>query len=140
MSEPKQFGRRRRRGGMHFKPSGGGPKPGKQQDREAQQARAGATADQSSVVDEQLFERQRYAKEIERSENVAAGLPPEGAPGEQEPEGPQAQKGAYREPNLETPAEVEEEEFQPVTVEEKPRNLIEAPLHVAPMYHLLPQL
>ena len=125
MSEPKQFGRRRR-GGMHFKPSGGGPKPGKQQERDAQQARAGATADQSSVVDEQLFERQRYAKEIERSENVAAGLPPEGAPGEQEPEGPQAQKGAYREPNLETPAEVEEEEFQPVTVEEKPRNLIEA--------------
>ena len=125
MSEQKKFGRRRR-GGMHFKPSGGGPKPGKQQERDAQQARAGATADQSSVVDEQLFERQRYAKEIERAENVAAGLPPEGAPGEQEPEGPQAQKGDYREPNLETPAEVEEEEFQPVTVEEKPRNLIEA--------------
>ena len=125
MSEPKKFGRRRR-GGMHFKPSSGGPKPGKQQDREAQQARAGATGDQSSVVDEQLFERQRYAKEIERAENVAAGLPPEGAPAEQDSDGQPAQKGDYREPNLETPAEVEEEEFQPVTVEEKPRNLIEA--------------
>ena len=125
MSEPKKFGRQRR-GGMHFKPSGGGPKPGKQQDREAQQARAGATGDQSSVVDEQLFERQRYAKEIERAENVAAGLPPEGAPAEQDSDGQPAQKGDYREPNLETPAEVEEEEFQPVTVEDKPKNMIEA--------------
>ena len=125
MSEPKKFGRRRR-GGMHFKPSGGGPKPGKQQDREAQQARAGATGDQSSVVDEQLFERQRYAKEIERAENVAAGLPPEGAPAEQEADGQPPKKGDYREPNLETPAEVEEEEFQPVTVEDKPKNMIEA--------------
>ncbi len=125
MSEPKKFGRRRR-GGMHFKPSSGGPKPGKQQDREAQQARAGATGDQSSVVDEQLFERQRYAKEIERAENVAAGLPPEGAPAEQDSDGQPAQKGDYREPNLETPAEVEEEEFQPVTVEYKPKNMIEA--------------
>ena len=106
MSEPKKFGRRRR-GGMHFKPSGGGPKPGKQQDREAQQARASATGDQSSVVDEQLFERQRYAKEIERAENVAAGLPPEGAPAEQESSDQPPQKGDYREPNLETPAEVE---------------------------------
>ena len=125
MSEPKKFGRQRR-GGMHFKPSGGGPKPGKQQDREAQQARAGATGDQSSVVDEQLFERQRYAKEIERAENVAAGLPPEGAPAEQEADGQPPKKGDYREPNLETPAEVEEEEFQPVTVEDKPKNMIEA--------------
>jgi ribonuclease G len=125
MSEQKKFGRRRR-GGMHFKPSGGGPKPGKQQDREAQQARASATGDQSSVVDEQLFERQRYAKEIERAENVAAGLPPEGAPPEQDSSAQPAQKGDYREPNFETPAEVEEEEFQPVTVEEKPKNMIEA--------------
>ena len=125
MSEQKKFGRRRR-GGMHFKPSGGGPKQGKQQEREAQQARAGATADQSSVVDEQLFERQRYAKEIERSENVAAGLPPEGAPAEQESEGQTPQKGDFREPNLETPAEVKEDDFQPVTVDEKPRNMIEA--------------
>ena len=125
MSEPKKFGRQRR-GGMHFKPSGGGPKPGKQQDREAQQARASATGDQSSVVDEQLFERQRYAKEIERAENVAAGLPPEGAPAEQEADGQPPKKGDYREPNLETPAEVEEEEFQPVTVEDKPKNMIEA--------------
>ena len=125
MSEQKRYGGRRR-GGMHFKPSGGGPKPGKQQDREAQQARASATGDQSSVVDEQLFERQRYAKEIERAENVAAGLPPEGAPVEQEPDGQPVQKGDYREPNLETPAEVVEEEFQPVTVEDKPKNMIEA--------------
>ena len=125
MSEQKRFGRRRR-GGMHFRPSGGGPKPGKQQEREAQQARAEAVGDKPSVTDEAVYERSRYQKEIERAENVAAGLPPEGAPHVPTGETEVRQRGDFRQPHLDTPAEVNEETYQPVLVEEKPKNLLEA--------------
>ncbi len=61
---------RRRRGGMRFRPSGGfGNKP----DRSAQEARAEATGEKKP---EALFERARHDEEIERAENIAAGLPP----------------------------------------------------------------
>src|SRR6185503_12352561 len=122
MSEQRRFGRRRR--GMHFKPSGHGPKPTKHQEREAQQARAEAVNENVPITGERLFEPQRYAREIERSENVAAGLPPEGTPAASgDTEAPH--KGDYRQPHLETPAEVQEE-FEPVQLQEKPRNLLEA--------------
>ena len=125
MSEQKRFGRRRR-GGMHFRPSGGGPKPGKQQEREAQQARADAIGDKPSVTDEAVYERSRYQKEIERAENVAAGLPPEGVPHVPTGETEIRARGDFRQPHLDTPAEVREETYQPVPVEEKPKNLVEA--------------
>src|SRR5262245_65449086 len=118
MSEQKRFGRRRR-GGMHFRPSGGGPKPGKQQEREAQQARAEAVGDKPSVTDEAVYERSRYQKEIERAENVAAGLPPEGVPHVPTGETEVRARGDFRQPHLDTPAEVKEEVYQPVPVEEK---------------------
>jgi ribonuclease G len=125
MSEPKHFGRRRR-GGMRFRPSGGGPKPGKHQEREAQQARAEAVGDKPSMSPEPVYERSRYQKEIERSENVAAGLPPEGVPVVHTGETEVRTKGDFREPHLETPAEVTEETYKPVTVEEKPKTLFQA--------------
>src|SRR5262245_25562081 len=124
MSESKNFGRRRR--GLRFRPSGSGPKPGKHQEREAQEARAEAVGDKSSRVGEPLFERNRYQKEIERSENIAAGLPPEGAPASPAGEPNARARGDFREPHLDTPAEVKEENYTPVPVEEKPKNLIEA--------------
>src|SRR5216117_300478 len=100
MSDPRRFGRRRR--GMHFKPSGSGPKPGKHQEREAQQARAEAVSDKASSTPEPVYERSRYQKEIERAENVAAGLPPEGAPQPQtgDTETERRAKGDFREPHL----------------------------------------
>lgn len=130
MSEQKHFGRRRR-GGMRFRPSGGGggggnKPPSKQQEREAQQARAGAVNEDVNPAGEPLFDRARFEKEIERSENVAAGLPPEGAPAAPVEETTTDTRHEYREPNLETPAEVKEEEFTPVHVQEKPKSLIEA--------------
>ena len=65
---------RRRRGGMRFRPSGGlNQKP----DRSAQQARAEATGEKKP---ESIFERGRHDDEIERSENIAAGLPPTAPP------------------------------------------------------------
>ncbi len=124
MSESKHFGRRRR-GGMRFRPSGG-PKPGKHQEREAQQARADAVGDKPASGNEPLFERSRYQKEIDRAENIAAGLPPEGVPTEPAPDAATGDRNEFREPNLETPAEVEEEAYKPVHVEEKPKTLLEA--------------
>ena len=83
MSE-RSFGRRRR-GGMRFRPAGGfGNKP----DRSAQEARAEAVGEKPP---EAPFERARHQQEIERAENLAAGLPAEGEgakpPQEQEPAG-----------------------------------------------------
>src|SRR5436190_7627992 len=124
MSEQKRFGRRRR-GGMHFRPSGSGPKPEKHHEREAQQARAAAVGETSPVTPEPLFERSRYQKEIERAENVAAGLPPEGAPAPPASDSA-TQKGDFRQPHLDTPTEVKEED-EPVPVEDaKPKGLLDA--------------
>jgi ribonuclease G len=125
MSEQKRFGRRRR-GGMHFRPSGGGPKQGKHQEREAQKARAEAVGDQPSGAAEPVYERSRYQKEIDRAENVAAGLPPEGAPVVHTGETEMHDKRDFREPHLDTPAEVKEEAYTPVHVAEKPKSLLEA--------------
>src|SRR5947209_9381199 len=108
---------RRRRGGMRFRPSGGMHHQQQQhprrQERAALEARAEATGEKP--VKEGIFDRSRYQKEIERAENVAAGLPPEGPP---KPEGqtpaPGQSRREFREPHLDTPAEVKEENFSPV--------------------------
>ena len=128
MSDPRRFGRRRR--GMHFKPSGHGPKPTKHQEREAQQARAEAVNENVPITGERVFEPQRYARDIERAENVAAGLPPEGAPAPQTGDTEELHKGDFRQPHLDTPAQVEEE-YEPVQIQEKPRTLLEAIKNVA---------
>src|SRR5262245_38464534 len=111
---------RRRRGGMRFRPSGGLGHTSQKPDREATEARAEATG--GAGAPEKVYER-RHAQEIERAENIAAGLPPEGLPPEAAAD---QKKTAFREPNLETPAHVEEEKpFQPVKVEDKPKGLID---------------
>ena len=69
----KNFGRRRR-GGMRFRPMRGMQPPKKQEQRDAQQARAEALAEGNAAA-ENLFDQTRFQKEIERSENLAAGLP-----------------------------------------------------------------
>jgi len=119
MSE-RNFGRRRR-GGMRFRPAGGfGNKP----DRSAQEARAEATGEKAP---EAPFERVRHQQEIERAENVAAGLPAEGpvenAPPQQEAGG---RRREYRQPHLDTPEQVEEDKFEMVPLAEPaPRGLVE---------------
>src|SRR6476619_1528112 len=98
---------RRRRGGMRFRPSGGlGHGQQQRPDRDATQARAEAVG--GPAAQEQLF-NQRHTHEIERDENIAAGLPPEAAPAETTDQ-PKDSKRNFREPNLQTPAEVKEEE------------------------------
>jgi len=73
MNNNNSFSRRRR--GMRFKPKGGlSPNPQKP-DREATQARAEVVTEQGGA--ERVFEK-RHIQEIDRAENLAAGLPPEG--------------------------------------------------------------
>src|SRR5919197_6745835 len=95
---------RRRRGGHRFRPSGGMSSNVQRPDRAASDARAEALGDKPS--EESVFDRARHEREIQRSENLAAGLPadtPAPAPaGEQK-------KRDFREPDLAIPAEVKEE-------------------------------
>ncbi len=106
---------------MRFRPSGGLGHSQQKPDREATQARAEATGE--TIAPERVFER-RHGHEIERAENIAAGLPPEGAPAAEAPH--EADKKQFREPNLQTPAHVEEEKpYQPVTVKEQPKGIVE---------------
>ncbi|MSU59090.1 MAG: Rne/Rng family ribonuclease [Pedosphaera sp.] len=115
---------------MRFRPSGGLGQGGPQKpDRDATQARAEAVGETSGGP-ERVFER-RHLNEIERAENVAAGLPPEGAPRD-EAAAPAEAKGEFREPDLQTPAEVSEDKsFEPVAITQKPKNIVEAIRNVA---------
>ncbi len=67
------FSRRRR--GMRFKPKGGLGNAQQKPDRDAVEARQEVVSEQGGS--ERVFEK-RHANEIERAENIAAGLPPEG--------------------------------------------------------------
>ena len=124
MSE-RNFSRRRR--GMHFRPSGGLSPNVKRAERAAQEARAEATGEKEKTS-EPVYDQARHQREIDRAENIAAGLPPEGQPAPQPAEtAPEPSKKDFREPHLETPAEVQEETFQPVPVKDQPsQGLIEA--------------
>jgi ribonuclease G len=120
MSE-RNFSRRRR--GMRFRPSGGLGRSQQKPDREATQARAEVLGETSGGP-ERLFEP-RHLNEIERAENIAAGLPPAGPPAEPAPS-PQVEKKQFREPDLQKPAPSEEEKpYQPVTVKEQPKGIVE---------------
>jgi len=103
---------------MRFRPS-----PGAQQ-KKLTEPKPDATAE-AIGQNQRIFDKSRQ-HEIERAENVAVGLPAEGVPVTAAPEG----KKGYREPHLDTPAEVKED-FKPVHLEEKPKNLMEAIKNVA---------
>jgi ribonuclease G len=109
---------------MRFRPSGGlGHGQQQRPDRDATQARAEAVG--GPPAQEKVFD-QRHTHEIERDENIAAGLPPEGVPAETTDK-PADTKRDYREPNLQTPAEVKEEEkFAPVQVKDQPRGIVDS--------------
>src|SRR5207302_5836367 len=120
MSE-RNFSRRKR--GMRFRPSGGLGHVQPRSDRDANQARAEVVGGQST--NEKVYDH-RHSTEIERAENIAAGLPPGGLPHETQ-EAPVAPKKDFRQPHLETPAQVQEEKpFQPVRVQEHPKGIVES--------------
>jgi ribonuclease G len=113
------FSRRRR--GMRFRPKGGlGPNPQKT-DREAVQARADVVSEQGGS--ERVFEK-RHAFEIERAENLAAGLPPHGAA-----VGPAPDSGAEfaPPPPVGAPAPApEEKSFEPVEIQQPPKGILDS--------------
>jgi ribonuclease G len=117
---------------MRFRPKGGLSQAQQKPDREAIEARADVVSEQGGS--DRVFEKRHFG-EIERAENIAAGLPAESnpessAPGpvplqDHEHDHPQ-EKGDFREPHPETPAEVEEEPaYRPVPVPEQPKGLID---------------
>ncbi len=114
------FSRRRR--GMRFKPKGGLNPAHQKTDREAVEARADVVTEQGGQ--ERLFEK-RHQHEIERAENVAAGLPPEGKPEAAAP-AEHTHPHPHDHKHEATPAApVAEEKFEPVKIPEQPKGLIE---------------
>jgi ribonuclease G len=111
------FSRRRR--GMRFRPKGGLGAQQQKPDREAVEARADAVSEQGGV--ERVFEK-RHAQEIERTENIAAGLPPQGAAPAAEPE--KTEFGAT--PASAPPPEAEEKLFEPVAIKEQPKGILDS--------------
>jgi ribonuclease G len=105
---------RRRRGGMRFRPPGGIANPNKP-DRAALEARAEATGEKAG---DSVFDKNRHENEIQRAENVAAGLPPEGTPSSAAAE--ETERRGFREPDLEKPAMVEEQPYAPVKIKDAP--------------------
>ncbi|MFA6546084.1 MAG: Rne/Rng family ribonuclease [Limisphaerales bacterium] len=117
-----------RRGTHRFRPTGG-LNPNAKPDRAAIQARMAATGGDKTGGDESVFARGRE-HEIRRAENIAAGLPAEG---ESQSSRKPAGRHDYREPNLEAPEEVNEDEgeFKPVEVKEQSKGLIASIKHAA---------
>jgi ribonuclease G len=111
------FARRRR--GMRFKPKGGLITANPKTDREALEARADVVSEQGGS--DHLFEK-RHQSEIERAENLAAGLPPEGTPAPAPAPAPAPVESA---PAPEAAAPVVEEKFVPVKVPEPPKGLLD---------------
>src|SRR5437016_3832996 len=111
---------RRRRGGHRFRPSGGMSPNIQRSDRAASDARAEALGDKPS--EESVFDHARHEREIQRAENLAAGLPADTPAVPKAPEPGEPRKRDFREPDLAIPAEVKEEEpgFEPVQVKEQP--------------------
>jgi ribonuclease G len=97
---------------MRFKPKGGLGQAQQKNDRDAVEARADAVTEQGGS--ERVFEK-RHQHEIERAENIAAGLPPEGEAKHVAP-APAAEMVS---------APAAEENFVPVKIQEPPKGLIE---------------
>lgn len=107
---------RRKKGPMRFRPTGGIGSP--------KTNPAKAEPSPSPTANEEVFDTDTHVLEIERAQNLAAGLPPDPAP--VEPEEPEYKKD-FREPNLETPADVGSEPFTPVSVPDAhPDGVVEA--------------
>jgi ribonuclease G len=108
---------------MRFRPSGGLGAPGQRHDRSATEARAQALTEKAPP--DEIFDRGRHSREIERAENIAAGLPEDVAAHAEAPAAVPPGKRDFREPHMDTPAEVQEESnFQPVPIKEQPQGIV----------------
>jgi len=114
MSE-RSFSRRRR--GLRFRPAGGLAQAAQRPAREGLEARSAATAPPAPL--EQVYER-RHEQEIERAENIAAGLPPGG--GARPPAGQLAPPERRTPPAAGAPAVPGQGEkpYEPIAITEPP--------------------
>ena len=114
----------RRRGGMRFRPSGGMSAHPQRPDRSANEARAEALTDKAPP--EEIFDRNRHQKEIDRAENIAAGLPEEATPpSESAPAAELQRKHDFREPRPDAPVNAHpESNFEPVPIKEPNQGLV----------------
>jgi ribonuclease G len=109
---------------MRFRPKGGLGSNLQKPDREASEARADVVSEQGG--NERVFEK-RHAPEIERAENLAAGLPPHGAAERPAPGSGADQKDFPAPPPAETPALAREEQsFEPVEIQEPPKGILDS--------------
>jgi ribonuclease G len=108
---------------MRFRPKGGMAPMRQKQDREATQARADVVSEQGG--NERVFEK-RHSQEIERAENIAAGLPPESADPSPETASLHPHKEGHSHAEAPTPAPVPEEKFEPVPIKERPNGVLDA--------------
>jgi ribonuclease G len=118
---------RRRRGGQRFRPSRAYKGQSFRPEPAALEARAEAVGDKP--VEELIFDSRRHEKEIQRAENRAAGLADQTPPApEPAAAAPPDHKHDFREPHVDTPAQVQEEgpEFQPVELPPPAPGLVES--------------
>ena len=119
----------RRRGPQRFRPPGGLTTKVQPRSTERDATAARAEAMGGKTTDEQVFARGRHQGEIDRSENLAAGLPAEGD--HQRSAAPASESGGgrdreFREPNREIEDDSHDDpSFTPVTVPDKPQGFVE---------------
>ncbi len=108
---------------MRFRPNRGMSVP-QRNDRDATEARVQSTGE--PPPSEGIFDSGRHKREIDRAENIAAGVTEEAAERQAEQVAAPIKK-SFREPHMETPAEVvEEPEFKPVAIRDSaPQGLVE---------------
>ena len=108
---------------MRFRPAGGLGQTNKKDEREAGQARAEVVGGEQST--EKLFE-QRHKHEIERSENIAAGLPPGGAPASEAHEHEHGPEHIPVVLGAQPPGRMEKEApFKPVPIADQNKGLVD---------------
>jgi len=101
---------------MRFRPSGGLGNAPQRAERAAAEARAAAVGEPPAR--DAVYER-RHAHEIERAENIAAGLPPEG-PRKEPTRQPEEAKRQFREPHADIPTQVTEEKaYEPIPLQQQ---------------------
>ena len=114
----RNFSRRRR--SMRFRPSGGLGHGQARPDRDATQARAEVVG--GTQAPEKVYDH-RHQTEIERAENIAAGLPPEGLAKQQVDTSDH--KGDFREP-IQTTVRSEEKPFTPISIQEPSKGIVDS--------------
>jgi len=104
---------------MRFRPPGGIGQVSKKDDKDANQARAEVVGGEQST--EKLFE-QRHRHEIERAENIAAGLPPGGVPAAEDKSHEHSHPAPAAGP---VPVPEREKPFAPVPIAEPNKGLVD---------------